>query len=158
MIIGVLKKLYTGAARLCDFTARFTEYKNRRFFQQYGLVSMPLEGAEVVGFVQGDVVIIVGSEDRRYRLAVESGDVALYDNRGSKIHLQDDGKIVIESSGSIEIKSAQIDLGTVTNKLMTSTMISIYNAHTHTIPGGTSGPPSALLIEATHATNTTKAE
>ncbi|MFZ5746352.1 MAG: phage baseplate assembly protein V [Pseudomonadota bacterium] len=79
-------------------------------FQTYGLTSVPPAGLEaLVAFVGGlrshGVVVAVG--DRQYRLrGMNSGDVALYDNRGQSIVLEEDG-IRIVSTGKVTIDAAE---------------------------------------------------
>lgn len=76
-------------------------------FQNYGFTSVPKSGAEAITLsINGNrshtAVIVV--DDRRYRLkALESGEVALYDDLGQKIVLHRDHirvtapKVVIDS-------------------------------------------------------------
>ncbi|SFG29458.1 phage baseplate assembly protein V [Duganella sp. CF458] len=70
--------------------------------QEYGFTSVPKPGAEgVVVFVGGnrDHGLVIAVEDRRFRLrALESGEVALYDDQGQKVHLTRSG-IVIDGAG-----------------------------------------------------------
>lgn len=69
--------------------------------QQYGFVSAPLEGAEAVaGFIGGnrDLGIIIATHDRRYRLVLQGGEVAIHDDQGQKIHITRDG-IVLDGGG-----------------------------------------------------------
>jgi phage baseplate assembly protein V len=70
--------------------------------QQYGYTSVPLPGAEgVVLFVGGnrDHGLMIACDDRRYRLkGLESGEVAIYDDQGQKVHLTRAG-IVIDGAG-----------------------------------------------------------
>lgn len=71
-------------------------------FEPYGFTANPKPGAEEVAlFPDGDrshgVVIVVA--DRRYRLqGLESGEVALHDDQGQKVHLTRNG-IVIDGAG-----------------------------------------------------------
>ena len=68
-------------------------------FQPYGFTARPFKGAEGIhlalgGSRAGGVVICVA--DRRYRLTgLAEGEVAIYDDQGSKIHLKREGKIEI---------------------------------------------------------------
>lgn len=79
-------------------------------FQDYGFTSVPLAGMEVVAvFLGGDrsngVVIAVG--DRQYRLnSLRPGEVALYDDRGQKVHLTREG-IEVESPFNVTVKAGQ---------------------------------------------------
>jgi len=70
-------------------------------FEPYGFTSAANAGAEVVAlFLNGDrsngLVICVA--DRRYRLTLEAGEVALHDDQGQKVHLTRSG-IVIDGGG-----------------------------------------------------------
>lgn len=64
-------------------------------FQQYGLTSVPLTGAEVIVVNVGgasDHQVIVACDDRRYRLrGLQSGEVALYDDQEQVVILSRDG-------------------------------------------------------------------
>lgn len=70
-------------------------------FQQYGLTSVPLEGAEAVVLSVGgrrDHLLVLAVDDRRNRLKdLEAGEVALYTYEGAKVHLKR-GRIVVEDS------------------------------------------------------------
>ena len=63
-------------------------------FQQYGLTSVPLPGAEgVCLFVAGnrDHGVVISIDDRRYRLtSLQAGEVALYDDQGQSVILKRD--------------------------------------------------------------------
>lgn len=76
-------------------------------FGAYGLASHPLPGAEaILAFIGGlrSHGIVLGVEDRRYRLKVAPGEVALYDDLGQKVHLTRDG-IKIESTKPVTVKT-----------------------------------------------------
>lgn len=61
-------------------------------FQNYGLTSVPLSGAEGVFLSVGgsrDHGIVIAIDDRRYRLkGLQPGEVALYDDQGQVIKLK----------------------------------------------------------------------
>lgn len=66
-------------------------------FEPYGFGSRAFAGSEVLSvFFNGDrshgVVLITA--DRRYRLKLEEGEVAVFDDQGQKIHLKRDGIFV----------------------------------------------------------------
>ena len=66
---------------------------NREFFQHYGFTSRPLAGSEVIFIRQGNHFVAIASDDRRYRITLEAGELALYDDQGQKVHLKRDGII-----------------------------------------------------------------
>jgi len=82
--------------------------QSMEFFEQYGITSAPHDGAEVLAaFLDGDrshgVVICVA--DRRYRLLLESGEVAIYDDLEQCVHLTRDGIVIEGKALPITIKS-----------------------------------------------------
>lgn len=57
--------------------------------QNYGMTSHPLGGDVAVVFLGGnrEKGIVLAVDDRRYRLSLEPGEVALYDDLGNRIEL-----------------------------------------------------------------------
>lgn len=106
--------------------------------QNYGFTSYPHSGAEcLVGFMGGnrDNGIVIAIDDSRYRLNLSEGEVAVYDSKGSKVHLKSDGTIVVDGT--------KIELGSgVLKKLVTEDFISAFNSHTHPAPGGATSTPT----------------
>lgn len=82
-------------------------------FEPYGYTSNPKPGAEEVAlFPDGDrshgLVIVVA--DRRYRLeGLLSGEMAIHDDQGQKVHLTRDG-IVIKTAKKCRIDALDIEL------------------------------------------------
>lgn len=82
-------------------------------FEPYGFTSEPLPGAEhVSAFFDGDrshgVTLVVA--DRRYRLTgLQSGEMAIFDDQGQKVHLTRDG-IVIQTAKKCRIDAQDIEL------------------------------------------------
>lgn len=124
--------------------------------QEYGFTSVPKPGAEgVVVFVGGnrDHGLVIAVEDRRFRLkGLASGEVAIYDDQGQKVHLTRTG-IVIDGAGKdVTIQNAPVvhvpqdlvvgrdiiaqrDVIDHSNKSMAG-MRQTYNAHRgHNLPG-----------------------
>ncbi|MDO8776615.1 MAG: phage baseplate assembly protein V [Burkholderiaceae bacterium] len=73
-------------------------------FQNYGHTSVPLPGAEGIALAVGGVrahTVVIAVDDRRFRLVgLASGESALYDDLGHKVHLTRDG-IVIDGAGQL---------------------------------------------------------
>lgn len=78
-------------------------------FQPYGFTSNPDDGAEAIVAALGgntDHTVILVVDDRRVRLkGLEKGEVAVYHKSGSKVHMKNDGSIVIlqADAGLVEI-------------------------------------------------------
>ncbi len=110
---GVLKLVDDGSGlqhvQLVAFEGETLDQVER--FQEYGFTSVPHPGAEaVLAAVSGARAhsLVVGVEDRRFRLTgLAGGDVAIYDDRGQKMHLTRDG-INIVSPGKINITAPAV--------------------------------------------------
>lgn len=66
-------------------------------FEPYGFTSRVKEGAEAIGaFFNGDRShgVVLVTADRRFRLHVQEGEVALFDDQGQKVVLKRDGILV----------------------------------------------------------------
>lgn len=132
-------------------------------FQDYAFTSHPLPGAEgIVACVSGnrDHGVVIVMDDRRYRLHLQPGEAAMYDDLGHKVHFTRDG-IVIDGAGQpITITNAtkvrmETPLLEVTGEIedrcdtdgrTMSGMRGIYNGHTH--PENDSGGPTSAPNQA----------
>jgi hypothetical protein len=77
-----------------------------------------LPGAEIIIIREGNHILAIASDDRRYRLAVEEGEVALYTDEGDKIHLKRDKKIEIVSGNKlIATVENEVDITTKVAKI-----------------------------------------
>lgn len=97
--------------------------------QNYGFTSHPKGGDVAVAFIGGNreqgIVLVV--DDRRYRISLEPGEVAIYDDQGNKIELlRDMVKVTavqhvevtaptIKLVGNLEVVGDITSTGTVTN-------------------------------------------
>ena len=86
------------------------QFLDREFLQQYGLTSRPLAGAEGIVLGMGNVFYLIGTDDRRYRLAIADGEVALYTDEGDKVHLKR-GEINIVSGTKVTVTAPAVELG-----------------------------------------------
>jgi len=95
MIRGLVTSLVEGVIKRFTASGRTDEtIENREYFQHYGLTSRPLPGAEIIIVQEGNHLVAIASDDRRYRLSVEAGEAALYDDQGQRVHLTRDGVMV----------------------------------------------------------------
>jgi len=141
---------------------------NVEMLQPYGMASWPAKGAEVLpvflgGIRDHGVAVIVDVSGTRLKLTAE-GDVAIYRDTGEKVYLSS-GKILVETTGEVHVKSPTIKLGDATlfNTLMTKIAMDAYNEHTHSVSVdptthvGMTGIPMTLMTEAAHCTKKTTA-
>lgn len=66
-------------------------------FEPYGFGSRAFAGSEVLSvFFNGDRShgVVLVTADRRYRLKLEEGEVAVFDDQGQKVHLKRDGILI----------------------------------------------------------------
>jgi phage gp45-like len=108
IVYGILRTITDGAVRLFSASGRIGEnFSLRDFLQHYGFASRPKVGAELVIVVEGNLITAIGSDDRRYRLALVEGEAALYDDLGQKVHLTRSG-IIVQSPLHVTTKAPEI--------------------------------------------------
>lgn len=121
--------------------------------QNYGFTSHPLGGDVAVAFLGGNreqgIVLVV--DDRRYRIPLQAGEVAIYDDQGNKIELLRD-MVKVTAVVHVEIQAPTIklvgDLDVIGNITTTGTITNngknIGSTHQHggvTAGSGNSGAP-----------------
>jgi phage baseplate assembly protein V len=158
LVNDVLKMQGVQITLLADQVADDVEH-----FQHYGFTSVPLPGAEGIALAVGGNTghtVLINVDDRRYRLTgLASGDVALYDNRGHKLHFTNAG-IVIDAAmqdvdiinatrlkvyGSIEATGEIKDKCELPDGRSMAQMRTSHAAHTHT--SAAPGSPTSAPIE-----------
>ena len=169
MIRGIVNSITDGLVRLFSASGRPGEsFDNREFIQDYGFASSPKKGAELVILAQGNTIVAIGSDDRRYRIRLEEGECALYDDLGQKVHLTRAG-IIATSPKKITATAPTVEIvATVKVKLTTpllevsggiraggdvsdkkgsmQQMRGIHNGHLHPDPqGGNTGKTPAVM-------------
>ena len=111
-------------------------------FGTYGLTSHPHDGAEsVVVFPSGNREhgLAVSVDDRRYRLkGLEQGEVALYDDQGTVVHIQRGGVVRIAAASRVSIESPVVELAGDARlevggggEYSLADLRSTFNSHTH---------------------------
>ncbi len=121
--------------------------------QNYGFTSHPRGGDVAVAFIGGNreqgIVLVV--DDRRYRISLEPGEVAIYDDQGNKIELLRE-MIKVTAVQHVEVVAPTIklvgDLEVLGNIKSTGTVTNngknIGSTHQHngvTAGSGNSGAP-----------------
>ncbi len=119
LIRGIVVSVCEGLIRRFSATGRPGEtIENRELVQHYGMASRPLAGAELVILRDGNHYVAIADDDRRYRIAVEAGEVALYTDEGDKIHLQRDKTIeVVSGNKLIATVENEVDITTKVAKV-----------------------------------------
>ncbi len=132
-------KCFSGSGR-SDET-----FTNREYFQHYGFTSRPLNGAEGILIKEGNNVILIASDDRRYRLQIEDGEVALYSDEGDKIHLKRNKEIHITTGGKLVVDATnEVTINTGTANVNCSGKATLRADGGVDIDGG-SGNPNGVV-------------
>jgi len=79
----------------------------------YGISMHPQTGSEVIVAALGgnqDHMIVLGTADRRYRLKVAAGEMAIHDDQGQKVHLMRDA-VFVETSKKVVAKAPLVLVG-----------------------------------------------
>lgn len=105
MIRATIQSVIEGAIKRFNAAGRPGEtFTSREYMQHYGFTSRPLSGAEGVIINQGNHYILVATDDRRYRVAIEAGEVCLYTDEGDQIRLKRGKEIYIKSGNKLTIE------------------------------------------------------
>lgn len=159
IIRGIIQSAVASASKLMRITAsgRAGEtITSREAVQQYGLQSRPKSGSECVMLQHGDVILIVASDDRRYRLALNEGDAVLYSGTDNYVRCKGDGGIEVSSSGPVTVQAGDIRLGSETaaevRALVDARFVDLFNTHVH----ASTGAPPTPVVAATCTTAAVK--
>ena len=127
MIRGIVISVWEGLIKRFSASGRASEtIGNREYMQHYGFTSRPKAGAEIIIINEGNHYLGIASDDRRYRLALEDGEVALYTDEGDKVHLKRDKTIEIVSGNKlIATVENEVDITTRVAKVTASTSADI---------------------------------
>jgi phage gp45-like len=158
MIRGIVKQVIEGVIKRFSAYGRTDEtIDDREYFQHYGFTSRPKPDAELIIIQEDNHYVAIASDDRRYRIALEEGEVAIYTDEGDKIHLMRDKtihivsgnkliadvtnevdittiKAVVTASESCQVNSPIINLGDdrgTVRYLVDQRLIDLFNNHTH---------------------------
>lgn len=95
--------------------------------QEYGFTSVPLAGAEAVALSlsgRRDHIVIVGTDDRRYRLkSLVGGEVALYTDEGDMIILRRGRQIEVNGGEQVTVNTKVAQVNATTKTTVTSPLI-----------------------------------
>lgn len=102
MIRATIQSVMEGAIKRVTSKGRPGEtLTDREYMQHYGFTSRPLPGAEGVIVNQDNHYIMIASDDRRYRIGIENGEVCLYTDEGDQIRFKRGKEIYIKSGNKL---------------------------------------------------------
>lgn len=91
-----------------EMEALALESVSGELFQHYGFTSGPLAGAEYIALPVGGNskhVVVIATEDARYRLQIQDGEVAIYSDEGDHIHLKR-GRVIEVVTETLVVKAS----------------------------------------------------
>lgn len=106
MIRGILQSVIEGAIKRFTASGRSDEtITDREAMEHYGFTSRPLAGAEAIIINEGNHFIMIASDDRRYRIAIDEGEVCLYTDEGDFIRLKRSKEIEITGQNKVTVNT-----------------------------------------------------
>ncbi|MCL2219336.1 MAG: phage baseplate assembly protein [Chitinispirillia bacterium] len=159
-LIKAVRPAKSGGPARFDASGRPSEeFINREMFQHYGVSSRPPEGAECLILRSGGNVFLIASDDRRYKIGLNDGEVALHDAFRNVVHMQAGGnilvkaggtagKVAIEAAGEVSVNAAKavvnaekVLFGPATGEALAGTALTTANCMCHFLASlGTPGP------------------
>lgn len=183
MIRAIIQSVIEGVIKRFTASGRPDEtITNREYLQHYGFTSRPLAGAEAVIIQKGNHIVMIASDDRRYRIAIEAGEVCLYTDegdfirlkRGKEIHINTGNKLTVDAANDavINTKTATVNASTKCQvnspeinlsgdraglrRFIDDRFRALFNAHIHSgvaTGSGNTGAPTQTLEITSHATD-----
>jgi len=146
MIRGIIQMVIEGAIKRFTASGRSGEtIADREYFQHYGFTSRPLAGAEAIVIREGNHLVMIASDDRRYRISLEAGEVAIYTDEGDKVHLKRGRKIEIVGGNEVTLTTKEAKVTASTACEVTSPAVTV-NASAIQM-GGSEGTMRAIIDE-----------
>jgi phage baseplate assembly protein V len=130
MIRGIVQSVIEGMVKRITCSGRSDEtITNREYFQHYGFSSRPLAGAEAILIQEGNHIVMLASDDRRYRIGIEAGEVCLYTDegdhirfkRGKEIYIKSGNKLTAEIENEVNVTTKAAKLTCETAEVIAST-------------------------------------
>lgn len=126
MIRGIVTSVVEGVIKRFSASGRSDEsIDNREYLQHYGFTSRPKAGAEIIILREGGQFLAIASDDRRYRISLENGEVALYTDEGDKIHLKRDRIIEIIGGEKIIASTKVAEITATTSTTINSPLVTV---------------------------------
>lgn len=98
-------------------------------FQQYGLTSHPLPGAEAIVLSLGGArshSVVIAADDRRHRKTnLAAGEVALYTDEGDMVLLKRGRIVEITAGTKVKVTAPQVEVVATTKVQMTTPLVEI---------------------------------
>ncbi|MCX5785661.1 MAG: phage baseplate assembly protein [Elusimicrobia bacterium] len=154
MIRALIVSVAEGVIKRFSGSSAHGALESRELFQHYGFTSRAKAGAEAIVLRDGNIFISIAEDDRRYRLAIAEGEVALYSDEGDSVHFKRGREIEITAGTKVKITAPTMELsgnlqvtGSVSDSAGSMAAMRLaYNPHTHIDPqGGVTGGPAPTM-------------
>jgi len=109
----LLRVSYKGVKRLLQISSREgTAQSDVEHLEPYGYTSHPLSGAEALvlnpGGNSGRAIVILVN-DRRHRIVIQEGEVAIYHHTGDFVHLKNGGEIHVKAATKVFLETPLVE-------------------------------------------------
>ena len=134
MIRAIIQSVIEGAIKRFTASGRSDEtITNREYMQHYGFTSRPLAGAEAVVIKEGNHIVMIASDDRRYRIGIEDGEGCLYTDegdhirlkRGKEIYIKSGNKLTADIANDVVISTSRIDAHATESAILRSPVVTL---------------------------------
>lgn len=113
LIQGSVQSIQSVAGKLMrvTFSGMFDELIEERIVvQQYGLQSSPRTGARVLAIREGEQIIVLGTDDTKYRMQLSDGDVVVYSDLNNYIKLKGAGGMEVKATQSVSFNDGALEI------------------------------------------------
>lgn len=107
---------------------------NAEHFQHYGFTSVPFPGAEGIALSVGGSsghTVVINIDDRRYRIKLEAGEAALYDDQGQFVKLGRNGQVHVKAITKLTLEAPEVDVQADVFKVQATTVNIVSSTLTH---------------------------
>lgn len=123
---AVLTAVVEGVVKRWSGTGRAGEtFTGRELFQHYGFTSRALAGAEAIVVQRGAALVVIAEDDRRFRLAIEAGEVCLNDDLGSQVYLKRGGEVALVAPSKVTVTAPEVVVTASTSVTVTSPTVTV---------------------------------
>lgn len=145
VVRALIQSVVEGVIKRFSASGRANEmFTNREYMQHYGFTSRPLSGSEGLVLIDGNTIYMIASDDRRYRVALEDGEVALYTDEGDKIHFKRNKEILITTGNKLTIDAVNEVVINTTTAQVNCTATATINASSIDLVGS-GGIPKGIV-------------
>ena len=111
MIRSILSSVVEGVIKRFSGSGRLNEtLTDREYFQHFGFTSIPLAGAEGIAINENNNIIMIASDDRRCRPALQPGEACVYNAFGDYVKIDKNRNITVVGGTSVTIQSPAVTI------------------------------------------------